>query len=684
MNIGIFDEEAKNLNPLTNKQYTDEYKKILKTIIKLPAYKHLPHILELIKKNDVIIITSSTGSGKSLFLPKVALHSLNYTGLVAMTLPKKDIARSAAEFGAKTMDVDLETGIIGYKYRDNSLYNKNTKILYMTDGTLINYLQNDISLEGIDVVIMDELHERNTRMDILLYYLKKTLENRKNFKLILMSATMDTSLFKNYYNKSKIGVLNIESERLFKITNVYTQKTLKEYMTSGFEILKKIVNETLDGDIMFFVPSMAETKNLCKMIKMDKSLSKCYCMELYANLNEKQKDFVRDSQAYKTIDPNKKYNRKIIICTNVAESSLTVDGIKFVIDSGFEYKENYDPIYDVRRLDKNLITKAQAIQRCGRSGRTSTGTCYSLYTNEEYENMKKYPEPAIKLVNLSSIFLKFLDKSDKNTLKSAINQFNLFIEQPAEIFVRSAYLQLLNLNLIVEKPEPTITDLGILVKELQIDDPKIGICYVYAQKNRCLREMVFLMEYIEAIKNNILGIFTNVKENENEELVVDDKIKRYVYEKFFIKNSDHLSLLNIIITFSNMKSENRKEQCYKYNLNYGIIEKTLMRGKKMFYKYSDIFKKYSIKSDEINGSKSMNTKIMNSIYEGFKMNNSTLKNNVYPIKDKFKLGDGSEINATVKNSFINLKQLPKNIIYQEAFKSNSGYECNIISEIAIK
>lgn len=680
LSIGIFDQEGKNPNPLTGEKYSDEYKTILKKITKLPAYKNLHDILKLIQNNDVIILTSSTGSGKSLFVPKVALHSTNYKGVVMMTLPKQTIARSAAEFGAKTMDVPIETGIVGYKYRDNTLYNDKTKILYMTDGSLINMVSNDITLNGIDIVIMDELHERNTRIDILLYFFKNTLQKRKDFKLILMSATMDTTLFKNYYSNYKVGVLNLEGDRLYSIKSIYLDKEEKDYMKKGFEMLKNIVKDTKNGDIMFFVPSTAETTQICNFVRADKLFSSCYCMELSANVSEKQKAFIQDTEAYKTINKPKIYVRKIIICTNIAESSLTIDGIQFVIESGYEYKENYDPIFDVRCLDKNRITQSQSVQRCGRSGRTTTGTCYCLYTNDEYRKMEKYPKPAIQLVNLVDMMLKFIDNDKKNGIKIAMEQFLLFIEPPKEIFIRSAYLQLLSLNLISEKPEPHITDIGRIVKLLQIDDPKIGICVAFAYQYNCVREITFLFDYIEALKGNVLNIFSNVKENENEELIVDNKIKKQTYDHFFIKNSDHLSLLNIILTYMNQEKDKKNIWCKKFNLNSRLLENASQRSKRNLGKRIHILSKLKIKSIDL-PELSNNEKILFAVYSGYYVNILNLNNGIYSISNKYGSSDKKEIIGTIKNTFLNTKELPKTIICHEIFKSIGGYEYNIISEL---
>jgi pre-mRNA-splicing factor ATP-dependent RNA helicase DHX15/PRP43 len=189
--IGILDPEGKNKNPLNDEEYGDEYKQIAKIWSKFSAYKIRETVLDTIENNQVTLIISGTGSGKTVLLPKYLLHVLDYKGKIGITLPKQIIAKSAAEFAAKTLDVKLGKQV-GYQYKgsESSGKSKDTQLLYATDGTIVARLLNDPELREFDGIIIDEAHERKVQIDFLLYLLKKTVQIRPEFKLIIMSATI--------------------------------------------------------------------------------------------------------------------------------------------------------------------------------------------------------------------------------------------------------------------------------------------------------------------------------------------------------------------------------------------------------------------------------------------------------------------------------------------------------------
>jgi HrpA-like RNA helicase len=203
-NIGILDPDGKNLNPLNNNKYSKEYKNLAKKWKTFPAYENAKNLIKNIKDNNVILITSGTGSGKTVLIPKFCLHSFDYNAKIAITLPKQMIAKSAAEFSALTLDVNLGDEIAyEYKGSDKSLINSKNKLIYATDGTIVARLINDPLLKEYNAVIIDEAHERKVQIDFLLYLLKNVLENRNDFKLIIMSATINVDIFKDYFKKFK-------------------------------------------------------------------------------------------------------------------------------------------------------------------------------------------------------------------------------------------------------------------------------------------------------------------------------------------------------------------------------------------------------------------------------------------------------------------------------------------------
>ena len=373
--IGILDYKGNNKNPLTQNEFSHTYKLLAETWSKLPAYKEREKIIDIIKKSQVILIESSTGSGKTVLIPKYALHALNYTGKVAVTLPKREITISSANFSALTLDVKIGEEV-GYQVKGNSNQSSKTKLLYATDGTIVARLLSDPELKDFDVVVIDEAHERKVQIDLLLFLLRETLKIRKNFKLIIMSATINVDLFKKYYNGFTFEHITLAGETHFPIDSIFLDKVLSynNRINTGFEKLIEVLTQIdKEGDvekfqdIMFFITSQNDAFNMCKRLheiitkeQKDKVCkitckNKILCLELFSGVDERKKKLAL-SKDYR----DEGYNIKIIFTTNVAESSLTVDTIKYVIDNGHELSDSYDPKIRAFKLDKKLITHAQA------------------------------------------------------------------------------------------------------------------------------------------------------------------------------------------------------------------------------------------------------------------------------------------------------------------------------------
>ena len=219
MSIGILDPDGKNNNPLNNNTYSENYKILSKIWKNFPAYKYAKDILHGIKHNQVILVVSGTGSGKTVLIPKFALHILDYKGKIAITLPKQIIAKSAAEFAAATLDVKIGEHV-GYQYKGESKHSKDTKLLYATDGTIVAHLMSDPLLLEFDTVIIDEAHERKVQIDFLMYLLRNVLQNRPTFKVIIMSATINAEVFESYFSKYKFTRFDIGTETHYPIESI--------------------------------------------------------------------------------------------------------------------------------------------------------------------------------------------------------------------------------------------------------------------------------------------------------------------------------------------------------------------------------------------------------------------------------------------------------------------------------
>ena len=439
--IGILDPEGINNNPFTNEPYQNlyydptknfsnkniTYQKLGLTWSKYPMYDKRVEAINLIYDNNVILVVSGTGSGKTVLTPKFALHCMNYQGRIAITNPKRITTKSNTLFSAACMDVKMGS-YIGMKYRDSekSAYSSNCRLIYCTDGWILQLLQKDPLLTELDMVIIDEAHERNVNIDLLLLLLKLLILKRPDFKLIIMSATIKTETFSNYFPKSdfKFAMLDAGQQPMFPIKTIFLNKPINKYDDNGniiddnyFDVaVDKVVSllkETDDGDILVFFPSKSDTTNGCSQLsirldKLNRELGKkIYCASLTSSKKTKEEEeMVINSQKYKQ---NGKFSRKVVFATEVAESSLTIKGLLYVIDTGLVNKMVYYSDKNMESLEMKFISKASHKQRRGRTGRTAPGTCFCLFTEEEYN--KKFPEytqSPILNTDLSKYLMTFL------------------------------------------------------------------------------------------------------------------------------------------------------------------------------------------------------------------------------------------------------------------------------------
>ena len=672
-NIGILDPEGKNPNPLTGNPYSDDYRKLAEKWTKVPIYKRANEIIDMIKEYQVMLIISSTGSGKTILTPKFAAHALNYKGRIVTTLPKQMTAKSAAEFAAKTLDVKLGEEV-GYQYKGSEKNAKSakTKLLYATDGTVVARLLKDPKLTDFDAVIIDEAHERKVQIDFMLYLLRRTLEVRPELKVIIMSATINEQIFASYFSSFKFAKIDVGGERLHPIKSIFLKESITqaEYLDKGYDILKKILKEddtSKSGahDIIFFAPSVADALDICRRTTADKL--DVYCIEVYSGMPSDREELAMHKDKYKQYGKN----RKLIVATGVAESSLTFDGLKYVIDSGYEFYGYYDPEIDARVLNKSFITQAQAKQRMGRAGRTEPGICYHLYTENEFNNkMEKYPEPNIRVSNIYQECLSLLSYPQVDTIEKLLDVLSNFIEPPKEVYIRSAINQLKYLNLIDNEK---ITKLGQIVNGMQMD-PMMAVSIYAARLMKCSNEVILILSTIETAKNNISEIF-HMPKHDKEKM---DKF--YVAKrKFEHKSGDHLSIYEVMSKYAEMIVTNEETKLKKFIsdnfLNKKVIEKSYKYYKKYKGSLMNTFK--TIPELETLKDKTLEQKVLSALAYGYKYHMGFLRDKVYSTSkaDKIKLS---------RSTFLDNRSLPQTIFYSELFSSNGRLEINIASKITPK
>lgn len=682
MNVGILDPYGLNNNPFTNEPYSEQYKELAKIWSKFPAYEKAEEIIKEIKNNQVILIVSGTGSGKTVLLPKYAIHALDYKGKIAITLPKQIIAKSAAEFSAKTLDVVLGEEV-GYQYKgsEENSRSKKTQLLYATDGTIVARLLNDPYLKDFDAVIIDEAHERKVQIDFLLYLLKQTIQLRPEFKLIIMSATVNAEIFSSYFNTFKYKSIDIGGQTNYPITSIFaeTRATPNEYLDVGYNILKKImleddINKEGSHDILFFVTSISETMDICE--KMVKDELNGYCVEVYSGMDNQKQIIAQTKGSHNEFGKE----RKVVIATNVAESSLTIDGIKFVIDSGYEISSYYDPERHAKVLEKKLITHAQAKQRMGRAGRTESGICYHLYTKNDFENvMEKYPEPSIRTSNIIGETLRLLNIPTINNVNNLLSVFSQFIEPPKEKYIKNSIKQLMQLGLIKNEE---ITPMGKLVADLQVE-PNVGVSIITAYKFNLVSDVCIIFAFIDAIKNNLSELYKlpsdiieDTPENKQRLNSLKDKFNT-ARKKHFNKHGDHLSLLKVFEKYQTQKDKKKQNDwAYESFIRLTIMEKVEKYYKKLYNNSKRILSGMKNYDNQELLKLSDNEKILLSLYNGFRLNTAFNRDRTYTTLNNVQdcmIG---------KDSFILLNdKKPSKIFYYELFIGSNKKDLNIVSSI---
>lgn len=355
--------------------------------------------MRLLNTHQCVVLVGETGSGKTTQIPQWSVEfaavTLGKSKGVACTQPRRVAAMSVAQRVAEEMDVALGQQV-GYSIRFEDCSGPQTVLKYMTDGMLLREAMSDPMLEQYRVILLDEAHERTLATDILMGVLKEVIKQRSDLKLVIMSATLDAGKFQNYFDNAPL--MNIPG-RTHPVEIFYTPQPERDYLEAAIRTVSQIhVCEEITGDILLFLTGQEEIEDACKRIKREidnfgPDAGELKCIPLYSTLppNLQQRIF----EPAPPNRPNGAIGRKVVVSTNIAETSLTIDGVVFVIDPGFAKQKVYNPRIRVESLLVSPISKASAQQRAGRAGRTRPGKCFRLYTEKAYKNEMQdntYPE----------------------------------------------------------------------------------------------------------------------------------------------------------------------------------------------------------------------------------------------------------------------------------------------------
>ncbi|MER7213601.1 ATP-dependent RNA helicase HrpA [Streptosporangium sp. NPDC000239] len=473
----------------------------------LPVSQRRDDILAAIRDNQVVIVAGETGSGKTTQLPKICLElGRGVRGLIGHTQPRRIAARTVAERVAEELETQLGEAV-GYKVRFTDQVGEDTLVKVMTDGILLAELQTDRDLAQYDTLIIDEAHERSLNIDFILGYLKQLLPRRPDLKVVITSATIDPERFSRHFGGAPIIEV---SGRTYPVEVRY--RPLGED-DDQIQAIGNAVDELCaegPGDILVFLSGEREIRDTADALSKRKDAE---VLPLYARLSaaEQHRVFQRHS------------GRRIVLATNVAETSLTVPGIKYVVDPGFARISRYSHRTKVQRLPIEAISQASANQRKGRCGRVSEGVCIRLYEEDDFLTRPEFTDPEILRTNLASVILQMTSIG-----LGDIAAFP-FVEPPDQRQVKDGYDLLLELGAFDQARQ--MTPLGRKLAGLPVD-PRLARMVIEADRNGCVREVMVIAA--------ALSIQDPRERPADKQQAADEKHRR-----FADKESDFISYLNL-------------------------------------------------------------------------------------------------------------------------------------------
>lgn len=443
----------------------------------LPIAHERQRIQQAIADNQVIIVCGDTGSGKSTQLPKICLEAgRGLTGFIGHTQPRRIAARSVAQRISDEVGV-AHPKAVGYRTRFDEKIDSDNYIRLLTDGMLLAELANDHSLSAYDTIIIDEAHERSLNIDFLIGYLKRLLPKRPDLKVIITSATIDPERFSKHFNNAPI--IMVEG-RTFPVEVRYRPPEDEEEDKLYIATIREAV-ERRDGDVLVFLPGEAQIKDLEKTLRKHPDI-RCDVIPLFGRLspNDQQRVFSTAGKSGLV---------RVVLATNVAETSITVPGIRYVIDSGLARVQRFSNTHQVKRLPIEAIAKANADQRKGRCGRVAAGICYRLYSEEDFLGRPQYLEPEILRTSLSHVILTM------SYLRLGQPEQFPFIDAPKVSAIREARKLLVELGAFDKRQQ--LTERGRQLARLPID-PRVGRVLLESRGRQCLLDGLVLTSFLSS------------------------------------------------------------------------------------------------------------------------------------------------------------------------------------------
>uniref|UniRef100_A0A7S2W1S0 RNA helicase n=1 Tax=Mucochytrium quahogii TaxID=96639 RepID=A0A7S2W1S0_9STRA len=550
----------------------------------LPVYEAYDLILNKCAQHGTVIVVGETGSGKSTQIPQYLMERRTFGGRVAVTQPRRVAAMSLAQRVAWERKIGVG-GLVGYTVRFDDRTGKKTRLRYMTDGMLLREAMLDPLLKRYSVVVIDEAHERSLGTDILFGIVKraqrKRLEGRMPLRVVVMSATLDVKSFMDYFSFptestfDKPVAIHIHG-RQHKVDIFYTNTGQQDYLDAAISTVLQVHQDTGKGDILVFLTGQEEIESCAELLeekaKRLTSSDQLLVCPMFAALPA--------AEQLKVFEPAPEGSRKVVLATNIAETSITISGIKYVVDTGMVKAKSYSASTGLELLQVGPISQEQAWQRAGRAGREGPGQCYRLYKEEDFFKLRKRSVPEIRRTELSQVVLQLMVLGIRDIL-----DFD-FIQNPPKDAVEQALFHLLALNAIElpshhetkgEKILPQLTKLGKQMAALPLE-PMHAKFLLESQRFKCTNEALS----IAAMLSVESPFYTprNARREANQ-----------AHARYTSFDADHLTLLNVF--GAALEAKMNQKWCTSNYVKHG----TLLKAKRVRKQLEDMLMSRSVNID---------------------------------------------------------------------------------------